>query len=216
MIFGKTVNLGIFFDIIKKRKFLIMLLFLVAGLALRLAMIGQTDLTEDEAYVVSFAYKVAAVLWNFPIFAIFCIAIAALFIYLVLVRRSLISAVIFSAALLGAFFLLGMPQLTYTHGSAYIFFTAIIIFLTNLPPHIAGPLLSTIAALLLAFVGYFFGKEVADENLGIIICCLILISPYNVFMSTSAFIGTVAMALMFLSLLLFIKSRASPKLLPFS
>ena len=160
-----------------KTSFILIAAIFIAGLALRLFFINATDISGDEVFFTTYAFKIASLLWQAPLIAAGLAAISAIFLYLVIKKRNLWAALLFALALLAARYVIGVPDLIPRVGPVYILATTAMIYFTNLTPNIAGELVSSISMILLAFTGLFFGNK-WGKCIGILDFALIMISPF--------------------------------------
>ncbi len=196
-----------------RKGFFLLAAVLVLGLALRLSFINATDITMDEAFFVAFSYKIAYLLWSAPVVALGLALAGIAVFYLVAVRRSLAATALILASILAAKYGFGIPYLTHAVGPGFLLAVSSVIYLTGLLPNIAGELVSVISMVGLAFVGLYFGRRVSKAA-GLIAFAFVMLSPYNVFISTTSFLGPFGWFLCFLSLALFFEGQKNPKLLP--
>ncbi len=183
------------------------------GIALRLFFINSTDISGDEVFFVTYAYKIAYLLWSAPLVAVVLAVIAIASAYLIIIKRSFKATIAIAAVLLIAKFGLGIPYLMQAPPPLFVLTTAATIFVTGLAPNIAGELVSSLAMVGLAFVGLFIGRK-WNKNAGFLAFALILFSPYNVFMSATSFLGPLGWFLAFASLAVFFEAQKKPNLLP--
>jgi hypothetical protein len=167
----------------------------------------------DEAFFVTFSYKVASLLWSAPLVSAALVLAAAACLYLVAVKRSLVATALIVSLALAAKYVFGVPYLTHVVGPGFLLAVSSVIYVTGLLPNIAGELVSTLSMVGLAFVGLYFGNRVSRAA-GILAFGLVMFSPYNVFISTASFLGPMGWFLCFLSLALFFEGQKNPKLLP--
>jgi len=196
----------------QKAFFLIALVFIV-GVALRLSFINATDISGDEVFFTTYAFKIAYLLWQNPLIAVGIAAGLCIFVYLVAVKRKLWAALLFSALLLAAKYAFGMPDLIPRVEPVYVLATAGTIFLTGLTPNIAGELVSTIALSGLALVGLGIGSKFGKWT-GILAFSLLMLSPYEIFMSTTSFVSPLGFFFMFSGLAMFFKGLKKTRMLP--
>ena len=185
-----------------KKSFFLVAAIAVIGIVLRLSFINATDISMDEAFFVTFAYKIAYILWANPLIAVALAAVAVVVLYLVAVKRNLWVAVGVVLLALIAKFGFGIPYLTPSTGPGLVLAIASTIFVTGLPPNVAGELVSSISMIGLAFVGLYLGSK-WNKAVGIFAFSLLMLSPYNIFMSTTSFLGPLGWFFGFLSLALF-------------
>ena len=196
-----------------RQTFIVLAIIAIVGIALRLFFINATDISGDEVFFVTYAYKIAYLLASAPIVTIGLAAIAIVSVYLIAVRKNLKATILIAAILLAAKFGLGIPYLTEAPPPFFVIVTAGTIFLTGLTANIAGELVSTTAMIGLAFVGFFWASK-WNKKAGILAFALLMFSPYNIFMSSTSFIGPLGWFLAFASLALFFEGQKNPKLLP--
>lgn len=196
-----------------KKMFLTIILIALLGIILRLIFINATDISGDEVFFVTYAYKIAYLLWQAPIIALALAAATAAVVYLIGVKRNLWATLIVVAGMLGAKFLLGMPYLTHAPGPGYILAVASTIFVTNFYPTVAGELVSTISIVGIAFLGLWWGLK-WNKATGITAFTLLMLSPYGIFMSTTSFVSPMGWFLAFFAMTIFFEAQKNPKLLP--
>ena len=185
-----------------KKKIAAIALVAIAGIVLRLSFINATDISGDEVFFATYAFKIASLLWQAPIIAIALAAISVIFVYLTAVKRNLWTVLLFAAGLLAARYVVGIPDLIPRVGPIYLLAASTMIYLTNLTPNIAGELVSTISMVLLAFVALYLGS-MWNKPFGLLAFALVMLSPYNIFMSATSFVSPLGMFFLFSSIALF-------------
>jgi len=189
-------------------KVLVLCLFFILGAVLRLAFLNRTDLIDDEAFYVTFAYKIAFFfLQNLWVFLLLLLAIFVL-LFLLAWKRSLAFAVLFFIALPAGQFLLHLPSLTGGIAPGFIFFLSLAQAFTGLllEPAIVGVLLSITASLLSGIVAFLLCKRLFNETAGLIAFALLMVSPLGVFSSTLALPNALGVFFMFSSFYLLVIS----------
>lgn len=187
----------------------------LVGILLRLLFINATDITGDEVFFTTYAYKIASLLWSAPLVAIALAAIIVVLLYLVVVKRNLWASLAIAAIMLFAKFGLGIPYLTKAPAPLYILTTASTILLTGLSPNVAGELVSSLSMVGLAFVGLYFGSK-WNKHIGLLAFSLLMLSPFSVFMSSTSFLSPLGWFLAFFALTLFFEGQKDSRLLPLS
>ncbi|MBI4052914.1 MAG: glycosyltransferase family 39 protein [Candidatus Diapherotrites archaeon] len=199
-----------------KKTCAILALISLAGLAMRFLLINSTDITHDEAFYVILAYKLFAVLWSNAVVLIASAALLAIFLYLFFVRKSWkLLAAVFAVVLFVKYFF-KVPYITHAPSEFFSVAVSVVIFLSRLPPNVAGELLSSLASIAIAFSAFLFARRWWGEQTGIFAFALLSLSPYAVFFSTASFLDVLGMAFLYSSVFLFFKSFGDARFFPVS
>jgi len=189
----------------------------VAGILLRLFLFNATDIIWDEAWYLGISYKLAYIISMFPLAAFAAAASAIVFIYLVVFRRNLLFLGACSAGLLAAKYLFSIPVVLHErHPPLFNMAVAFGILLSSAEPVVVGRLISVISSLALAVSAYFLGRKIAGRDAGIVLFALVMLSPLEIFYSTTSLLNPLAVALAFISLTIFVYALDRPSLLPAS
>ena len=202
---------------LERNKFHLMLFLIFLGVALRAFFFNSTDITWDEAFHIMLGYKIGAVLSAYPVVALILLAVAAAFVYFSAVRPNSKALVAFAVlALAGVYLFSVSPALHPRHPPLFSIAIALLTML-GLNPLNAAYAINTLSALLMAFSAFFLAKKLFNKKAGIFAFALVMLSPYNIFYSASAYITPLADSLMFAGLaLFFVAFEKNRNWLPFS
>jgi len=203
-----------FLGIGKKGTYLL-LGFIFAGIFLRAYFFGSTDITWDEAFHIMLGYKMGAILLSYPVIALALLAAAAALVYFSAVKpNAKILAVFAAAGIIAVYVFSASPVLHPRHPPLFNIAIAVLT-MPGLGPLAAAYAINTLSALLMAFSAFFLARSFFSERAGILAFALVMLSPYNVFYSASAYITPLADSLMFAGIaLFFIAFEKNRKLLP--
>ena len=199
---------GIFSDAkdffrIGKNKFYLMLAVVFIGIALRAYFFNSTDITWDEAFHIMLGYKIGAILSLYPIVAVAFAAILAAFVYFSAIKpNQKIQFLFLVAGIVAVYFFSVSPVLHPRHPPLFSLAVAPLTMLGT-TPLMAAYIINTISALLMAFSAFFLARTFFSEKAAIFAFAFVMLSPYNIFYSASAYITPLADSLMFTGLALF-------------
>jgi hypothetical protein len=202
---------------LEKNKFSLMLLLIFIGIALRAYFFNSTDITWDEAFHIMLGYKIGAILSLYPIIALGLIAGLAAVIYFSAIKPNTKALVLFAVLALAAVYLFSASPVLHPRHPPLFSIAIAPLTMLGFGPLDAAYIINTFSALLMAFTAFFLARNFFNENAAIFAFAFVMLSPYNIFYSASAYITPLADSLMFAGLaLFFIAFEKNKNWLPFS
>ena len=189
----------------------------LAGLVLRLLMVGRTDITHDEASFAVFSFKLAALIAQYPAVLLAAFAAIALGLWVFLKwKNGLRIFCAAGAAIIFVKYFFAVPYLAHAQPDLYYVFITLGIFFSGLEPHIVAELVSVAASMAIAVAGYLIAKRLGGKKAGAAAFALLALSPYGVFFSTAIFADTLAMAFLAFGIWIFFRSFDDNGLFPYA
>ena len=202
---------------IEKDKFYFILFLIFTGVALRAFFFNSTDITWDEAFHIMLGYKIGAILSLYPIIALALIAGLAAFIYFSAIKPNTKALIAFAVLALAGVYLFSISPVLHPRHPPFFNIAIAAVTMLGLNPLNAAYMINTFSALLLAFSAFFLAKKLFNSKAAIFAFAFVMLSPYNIFYSASAYITPLADSLMFAGLaLFFVAFEKNRNWLPFS